>query len=146
MTDFDIDITVTAGTTQASPKTDSLQVVAGEITDVFVMFPTGVEGTAHLQIRDGSDVGFQIVPRNREGDIIGDGSAGIVHLQPQYRMGRPNQIFFVLWNDDIDNDHTISIRLTILEKRNEGMLRSPQGPTLTTGFFDRIKNFFCGEM
>ena len=115
MSDWIKTITIPKNTPNSSPHIELLTVNGGYIDNLNVFFPSGVEGTAHVLIKDGHKNGVQIVPRNTDDEVTGDGIWGNIGFRPNYYLGKPYKICFVCWNTDLSNDHNVTIKISIRE-------------------------------
>jgi|SRR5271166_2996026 len=102
-------ITIPASTPSSSPVVETMQLVKGTIRSVQVQVPDGVFGLAHIGINLGL---YQIYPSNSEATFATSGET--IDWTEDYLL---DQEPFVLtaygWNDDVVNDHTITLRFDV---------------------------------
>jgi len=103
------DITVAAGTKEASPKEQILKLTKGVITGVWVKFPPGCHGLVKVRILRSE---FQLVPLSRGEWVTGDGET--VVTEPYYELDTTPYAFkFVGCAPLTAYPHTITVRVSM---------------------------------
>lgn len=106
---FAWDITVTAGTTEASPKTQVLKLSKGVITGIDVKFPAGCHGAVKVQLLRSE---FQLVPLNRGEWVTGDDET--VPTEPYYELDEtPAELKFLGCSPGAAYDHVVTVRVAV---------------------------------
>lgn len=106
------DITVSAGTTTASPKTQVLKLSAGVITRVDIKFPAGCHGLVKVRIRRSE---FQLVPLSKDEWITGDDET--IPTEAYYELeSTPTELKFIGASPGTTYDHTVTVRIQVLPK------------------------------
>ena len=121
-------LTIPAGTEQASPETDDIPLDPGVLQRVWIDFPAGCAGLAHLQIHLWSR---QLYPRNPDSDIAADDRS--IDFSEDYEIKDPPfALGLVGWNEDDTYDHTITVRVQVIPFEKDLrtlLLRTALGPT-----------------
>lgn len=108
---FTYDITVSAATTAASPKTQRLALSAGKIKLIEIKFPAGCHGLVSVRIMR---AGSQIVPLSTGEWITGDNET--VNASLNYDLSTPDfAVTFEANSPSATYDHIITVRITIEE-------------------------------
>jgi len=103
------DITVTAGTAEASPKTQILKLSKGVITRIVVKFPPGCHGLVKVRILRSE---FQLVPLSRGEWVTGDGEA--VVTEGYYELEEtPAELKFVGCAPTTLYNHVVTVRVSV---------------------------------
>ncbi|MBW2559546.1 MAG: hypothetical protein JRE40_01700 [Deltaproteobacteria bacterium] len=109
---FAWDITVSANTAEASPKTQILKLSKGVITRADIKFPSGCHGMVKVRLFRWE---AQLVPLSRDEWVTGDGET--VKTEAYYELVEmPYQLKFVGASPGTNYDHTITVRVTVLPK------------------------------
>lgn len=104
------DITITAGTEEATPKTQVLKLSKGVITRAEVKFPAGCHGLVKVRLHFHE---FQLVPLSRGEWITGDDEA--IQTDSFYEMGStPYELKFVGCSPTCTYDHVVTVRVQVL--------------------------------
>ena len=112
------DITITAGTTDASPKKQTLKLSKGVITGLDVKYPAGCHRMVKVRLFRYES---QLVPLSRDDWLTGDDET--VHTEGYYELTEtPTQLKFVGCSPGTSYDHTVSVRITVLPKAIASML------------------------
>lgn len=110
---YDFAVTVPAGTAENDPVTENLKLTKGIIHRVEVDFPAGCRGYVSLVIMHG---GHQLFPENREGSFNAEGYT--IPIDEHYPLlSKPYSLKAVAWSPDASYDHTITVRIGILDER-----------------------------
>jgi len=106
---FQRDLLIEVGKTATDPATDTMKLCEGVITRYSVLFPAGCAGLAHVQVWLG---GFQLIPWSRGLWLRGDDH--LIEGATQYPVGpAPRLVTIKGYNEDTDNDHTVSVTLEV---------------------------------
>lgn len=109
---FAWDIAIEKGTTEDEPKTQILKLSKGVITRLDIKFPPGCHGMVKVRLLRYEHM---LVPLTRDQWITGDGET--VPSEAYYELVEaPAQLKFVGISPDTTNDHTITVRVTVLPK------------------------------
>lgn len=106
---FTWDITVTAGTPDASPKTQSLSLITGILTDIEVHFPDGPNGTVKVQFLESGSV---IAPSGANQYITGNDEVVTAVLNRKLPETSPT-LTFSASSPTATYDHVITVRINI---------------------------------
>ncbi len=121
---YEFHITVPPNTPRTAPVETLLQLDAGAITAVEVLFPPGCVGLVHLTI---SDELHQVWPANADADLAGD-TFPIVWDDDFELVDPPYTLRADTWSDDDSYDHTVTIRFEHVPQaqwsRRAGALRA----------------------
>lgn len=102
-------VTTPANTLESDPLRSRLTVTRGRLRGGWVYFPYGPAGELHLQIKVGI---HQIFPFNPDSDLALDDA--VVPLDFCLEIDTPPySVDIYTWNDDADNDHTLTVCLSI---------------------------------
>jgi len=103
---YEFRITTPANTPASAPLQTELQLDAGAITAVEVLFPSGCIGLVHLTI---SDELHQVWPVNADADISGDTFP--IGWRDDFELtDTPYTLRADVWNLDDSYEHTVTIR------------------------------------
>jgi len=103
------DITVTAGTSEATPKTQILKLSKGVITGLDVKFPSGCHGLVKVRLLRSE---FQLVPLSGGEWVTGDGET--VRTEPYYELEEaPAELKFVGCAPLTSYDHKVTVRVSV---------------------------------
>jgi len=106
-------ITLTKGNLAATPEKTILDLEKGTIVKCEVVFPSGCQGLVFAHI---NRVVHQVYPKNPEYQYAGNGE--VILASDEYEIKEePYQLEFYGWNTDEIYDHTITIRIQIVPKR-----------------------------
>jgi len=126
---YSASVTIPANTTESDPHEEYLEVCFGTISQVFVLFPPGCAGLAHLQIFYQTR---QIFPTTPGGSFTGDDTQyEFSERWPIYES--PHELLLRAWNTDDTYEHTIIAEVSVLAPE----ILVPvviQAPTLPEGF------------
>ena len=107
---YDFAITIPAGTAEASPVEQELDLTHGIIHRVEVQFPVGCMELAHLRLFHRR---HQVWPTNIDGSFASDGY--IIAFDEHYDFFEPPfDLTAIGWNDDETYQHVITVRIGIL--------------------------------
>jgi hypothetical protein len=107
---FAWDITISAGTAEATPKEQILKVTKGVITRVDVKFPPGCHGFVKARLLRSE---FQLVPLSRGEWVTGDGET--VPTEGYYELDEvPAELKFVGCSPGSTYDHVVTVRVSII--------------------------------
>jgi len=131
---FAWDISVTAGTAEATPKTQILKLTSGVITGVDVKFPSGCHGLVKVRLKHWE---FQLMPLSRGEWITGDDEA--VKMPTYFELATgPYELKFEGSSPDASYDHTVTVRVSVLPKAVASMVPLIE---LLTRLFQRMGLF-----
>lgn len=115
---FAWDITVSAGTAEASPKTQALKLSAGVVTSVDIKFPSGCHGLVKVRLKHWE---FQLMPLSRGEWVTGDDEA--VRMPTYFELPKgPFEVKFEGSSPDASYDHTVTVRVSVLPKSVASMI------------------------
>lgn len=115
---YEYPLTVTAGTTKASPAKVDMVLTKGVIHRVEVEFYPGPRRYVEARIRRG---GHQVWPTNPDGSFCSDGHR-IVWDENYEITTQPVRFKFEAWSPDADYNHVIVCRISLLESRTAILL------------------------
>lgn len=125
------DITVTANTLEASPKSQTLKLSKGIITGIYIKFPAGCHSMVKARILYHE---FLLVPLIRDEWVTGDDET--VPTDTYFDLASaPYELKFMGCSPGTTYDHTVTIRVTVLPPSVASM--APVIQLLT-----RLLNFF----
>jgi len=108
---YDYAIPTPANTLESAPVETLIELPVGRIAHVDILFPSGCAGLAHAQVYRAL---HQLWPANVGGSFIGDGD--VVSWDEDYMLtDEPFTLKAVTWNDDDTYQHTITIRINVLD-------------------------------
>lgn len=116
------DITITSGTAESSPKTQTLKLTKGVITGILVKFPAGCHGLVKVRLHFHE---FQLVPLSRGEWLTGDDEA--IPSETYYEMGSPPyELKFVGHSTGTTYAHTVTVRVEVsrLETVQSALMRN----------------------
>lgn len=117
------DITVTKGTTKASPVEEVAKLTPGTIERVIVFFPPGCLGYVKVALYEAE---HQFMPEDIEGHITGDDYVfDMVHNKEL--KAPPAYITIKAWNTATTYDHTITVGIFLRETARGRISRAVQG-------------------
>lgn len=109
---YDFELTIPPNTTEASPFTIDVEMVAGTIHRVEVQIPRGVRGLARTRAFHAL---HQIWPANPAGSITGDDV--LVGWAEEWELKEePFGLRLLGWNDDDTFPHTLTWRFALAER------------------------------
>ena len=104
--------TVSAGTSEATEETLTMEISAGIIHQVDFVFPSDASKDLHARITAG---GTQVWPSNTRGTIRGDGM--IISFREFYKVESwSNSLVLHAWNTATSDDLTIIVNIGVLEE------------------------------
>jgi len=106
-------ITLTKGNSAATPDKTVLSLEAGTIVRCDTVFPSGCQGLVFVHIDHAI---HQVYPKNPDYQYAGNGE-GITASDEYEIKEEPFQLEFYGWNTDEIYDHTITVRIQIVPKR-----------------------------
>jgi len=107
---YDFAVTIPAGTTDADPFSQDLNLTAGVIEKVSILFPPGPHGMVKIRLLQGS---HQFIPTNPDGYLASDDEA--LDIDEYYELKAAPYVLTVLGSSPgTTYDHTINIRIGIL--------------------------------
>ena len=110
---YDFALTIPAGTAEASPIRQGMDLTHGVIHSVRIIFPPGPRGEVSVQIYDG---GHQLYPTNSGGVFNADNIA--ISFDDYYELLRGKYDLEARgWSPDADYQHVIRIQIGVLESR-----------------------------
>ena len=104
-------LTVTKGTTQASPVTLEAEVTVGTVEEVKVYFPPGCLGYVKATLFHFED---QILPRHPQGYISGDDYCFVLPMDYEIKS-KPVVMWWKCWNTAAVYDHSIYLEIFVRE-------------------------------
>jgi len=107
---YDFAITIPANTPAESPLETELQLTAGVLHAVWIEFPPGCAGLAHVQIRQPEAT---FLPSNPDGSFAGD-SCVIPIMEYKPLISGLDLLKCFAWNLDDTYPHTVTIRIGVL--------------------------------
>jgi len=110
---YSYNITVTHGTTEATAEETELELSAGVIHQVDILFPVNANREVYVKIMDG---GYQMLPTNREDAIRANNT--VISTREFYELipGR-NILIAKAWNAHATDDFMISVNIGVLPRR-----------------------------
>jgi len=106
-------VTLTKGNTAATPEKTVFNIENGIITRCDIVFPSGCSGLVYCHINQSL---HQVYPKNPEYQFAGNGET--ISASDEYEVKEePYQLEFYGWNTDEIYDHTITVRIQIVPKR-----------------------------
>lgn len=124
---YEFAIKITKDTAESSPKTQYLKVAHGIVQRIDIQFPVGCAGLAHCRLDYHRLLTF---PADRTKNISSDGF--IISIEGPYELFTPPYRFkATLWNTDDTYDHTVTIRVDMVE--SEAAIRLAKILTGLTG-------------
>jgi hypothetical protein len=103
------DITVPAGTAEASPKTQALKLTAGVVTRVDLKYPAGCKGMVKVRILHAE---FQLVPLSRGEWVTGDNET--VPTETFFTLPADlNSLKFAGCSPGTSYPHTVTVRVNV---------------------------------
>ena len=115
---FAWDVTISANTSEASPKVQILKLSKGVITGCCLKFPAGCNGMVKVRLFRHES---QLVPLSRGEWVTGDDET--VPTETYYELEEtPAQLKLVGCSPGTQFDHTITVRITVLPKPVASML------------------------
>lgn len=108
---YDYALPTPANTLESAPMETIITLPVGRIAHVDIMFPSGCAGLAHVQIYRAL---HQLWPANVGASFIGDGT--VVSWDEDYMLtDEPFALKAICWNLDDTYQHTITLRINVLE-------------------------------
>lgn len=107
---YDFAITIPANTPADAPQETELQLTAGILHSVWIEFPPGCAGLAHVRIGQ-PEANF--LPSNPDGSFAGD-SCVIPIMEYKELISGADLLKAFCWNLDDTYPHTVTIRLGVL--------------------------------
>lgn len=115
---FAWDITITADTPEASPKTQTLKLTRGVVTHIGIKFPSGCHGLVKVRLLRWET---QLIPLSRGEWVTGDDEE--VKTDMYYEMEElPSSLKFIGCSPTTQYNHTVTVRVTILPKAMASMM------------------------
>jgi len=112
------DITITAGTLETAPKTQTLKLTAGVIINIDAKFPRGCHGLVKIRL---FHHGFQLVPLSRGQWVTGDDEP--VKMPHYFELtSAPYALKFQGVSPGTTFNHTVTVRVTVLPKSVASMI------------------------
>lgn len=106
-------ISIPKNTLEGSKLKTTLKMERGVVHQIDIVFPSGPVGLAHIQINRGL---HQVWPTNASGSFAADNT--MISFKEYYEIiSKPLQLEAYTWNLDDTYDHSIIIRIGILERR-----------------------------
>ena len=106
-------ITLEKGNTAATPEKTIFKLEHGIIVRCEIVFPSGCQGLVNCHINHSL---HQVYPKNPDQQYTGNGET--IFASDEYELkGEPHQLEFYGWNTDEIYDHTITVRIQIVPKR-----------------------------
>ena len=107
---YEFRITTPANTLSSAPLETLLQLDAGAITALELLFPPGCVGLLHLTLNDER---HQLWPSNADADIAGD-TFPVRWAESLELTDAPYVLRADTWNDDDSYEHTVTIRVEFI--------------------------------
>ena len=106
-------ITVTHGTTEATAEETELELSAGVVHQIDILFPVNANREVYVKIMDG---GYQLIPTNRDDSIRANNT--VISTREFYELIPGRNILIVkAWNVHAADDFLISVNIGILPRR-----------------------------
>ncbi len=106
-------ILLTKDNSEATPSKTVLYLENGIITRCEIVFPSGCQGLVFCHINRAL---HQVYPKNPDHQYAGNGE--VIIANDEYELNdEPFQLEFFGWNTDEIYDHTITVRIQIVPKR-----------------------------
>jgi len=110
---YSYNLTVTTSHTEASPKKDTLDLSAGVIHQVDILFPSNEDKNIHVRIFHGN---YQLIPTNRLEAIRADNT--IISTREFFELPPGNnQLTIHTWNTHATDSLLVSINIGVLPKK-----------------------------
>lgn len=106
-------ILLTKGNTATTLEKTELKLERGTIVRCEVVFPSGCQGLVFCHINHSL---HQVYPKNPDHQYAGNGETIIASDEYEIKE-EPHQLEFYGWNTDEIYDHTITIRIQVVPKR-----------------------------
>lgn len=110
---FSYDILIPPNTPETDPKVQTCQLSYGTINRVFICFPPGPKGLAHVVIRRYES---QVWPTNLAESFAWDNFVFVIEDEFEL-VTAPYSIKLVGWNGDDTYEHTITVMFNVLRGR-----------------------------
>ena len=104
---------LTKGKSEASKTKHILYLERGTITRCEVVFPVGCANLVHVHVNQAL---HQIYPKNPDMQYLGDGAV-IVSTDEYELKEEPFQLEFYGWNTDEIFNHTVTVRIQLIPRR-----------------------------
>ena len=108
---YDFAFTVPAGTPEASPHEQTVNLVSGVIHHVSIEFPAGCRGTVFVAIYHGA---HQIWPTNIDEAFNAEDFTIVIDEAEHFPAG-PNLLRVEGWSPNACHNHTLTVRFGLLE-------------------------------
>lgn len=109
---YSYELAVAAGNTETNPKEVEMDLTAGIIHQVDILFPDDCDHNIRVQVFDAN---FQLWPSNRNGTIRGD--ATIVSFRDFYELKSENNILIAkAWWEDTETAQSIFVQVGLLPR------------------------------
>ena len=106
-------ILLTKGNSAVTPEKTIFKLENGIIVRCEIVFPSGCQGLVHCHINRAL---HQVYPKNPEYQFTGNGE--LIIASDEYEMKEePYKLEFYGWNTDDDFNHTVTVRIQIVPKR-----------------------------
>lgn len=129
---YDFAITIPANTPADAPQETELQLTAGILHSVWIEFPPGCAGLAHVQIKQ-PEANF--LPSNPDGSFAGD-SCVIPIVEYKELISGGDLLKAFAWNLDDTYPHTVTIRMGVLLE--EQLVAEDKSLSLIQRIYNRI--------
>jgi hypothetical protein len=104
-------LTIPKGTPETAPVSATLKMAKGTSSARAVVFPSGCCGLVHVRVNDS---GWQLIPWSRDEWLAADDET-VVDDSPYPMFTVPYTLTVYGYSEDPDNDHTVTLRVTMLE-------------------------------
>lgn len=122
-------LTISASTPVSAPYRETMGLCPGIIQEIMLFFPSGQRGTARCRILHQE---HQQWPTNLEGWYLGDDT--VIEFPEHYPMAEaPYELVLEGYNTDTEDEHTVYVRVTVLEEVRPAM-PTPPAPTVEHPF------------
>ena len=105
-------VTIPNSTPESAPVKTVMKLPAGEVHQVEIGFPWGCAGLAHVQLYRNE---HQMWPTN-PGDSFAWNDYNVVILESEDSAGDEEEWWIRAWNLDTRHEHTIVVRIGVLDK------------------------------
>lgn len=107
---FTYELTIPPNTVKTNPETQVCKLTYGTVKRVFICFPPGPKGLAHIVIKRFES---QVWPTNPDGDFAWDNFVFIIEDEFNMESG-PFTVKLVGWNEDDTYEHTVTVMFNVL--------------------------------
>lgn len=110
---YSFNITVSAGTTEATAEETELELSAGVIHQIDILFPVNANREVYVKILHAA---YQLVPTNRDDSIRANNT--VISTREFFELEPGSNILTVkAWNTHASDDFMISVNIGVLPRR-----------------------------